>query len=361
MVFTVNNSVEERKAKEDAFKIYRLMRLIRRTEEILMFEYRRANEMKCPMHFCVGQESMPAALSTVLRKADNLVTHYRSHGYYLAKGAPLEDMIAEFYGKATGANSGLAGSMELGHHECNFYSGAIVGGPVMIALGGAFAQKYQGLDDISVAVQGDGAMDEGVTYEVMNIAVLHQLPLLIVCENNGYAAHTPLAKHSGSKRMSDRARAFGMTAYDFDGNQPLDLAKHLSEITSGIRVGGGPVFMEIDTYRHCAHVGPDSDDEMEYRTPDEVARWIANDPIAKLRGHLMEVGVDRKAVEIAEAEIEDEVQSAVAAARMAPFPALDWALHTVTANTYSKAILPFVKDAVQAFDGHQTEAKLAPY
>src|SRR3954468_20430855 len=97
--------------------IYRMMYLIRRTEEVLMAEYHVKDEMRCPMHFCVGQEAMPAALAAVIRRTDVLMSHYRSHGYYLAKGAPLEAMIAEFYGKATGANKGIAGSMELGSHD----------------------------------------------------------------------------------------------------------------------------------------------------------------------------------------------------------------------------------------------------
>src|SRR5262245_42976663 len=174
--------------------LYRMMYLIRRAEEILMAEYHPADEMRCPMHFCVGQEAMPAALSCVMRRTDVLMSHYRSHGYYLAKRAPLDAMIAEFYGKATGANSGIAGSMELGSHDHNFCSGAIVGGSLFIPLGSAFAQRYRGVDDISISVIGDGVFDEGITYEVFNLAALHRLPLLIICENNKYAAHTAIER-----------------------------------------------------------------------------------------------------------------------------------------------------------------------
>src|SRR5579871_6343527 len=146
-------------------ELYAMMYLVRRAEEMLMAEYHPADQMRCPIHFCVGQEAMPAALSGQLRSADVLMSHYRSHGYYLAKGAPLEAMVGEFYGKANGSNSGVAGSMELASHECHFYSGAIVGGSLLIPLGSAFAQKYRGSDEISVAVMGDGSFDEGITYE----------------------------------------------------------------------------------------------------------------------------------------------------------------------------------------------------
>src|SRR5712691_2828014 len=111
--------------------LYQMMYLIRRVEEVLMAEYHPADEMRCPIHFCVGQEAMPAALACLVRPKDVLMSHYRSHGYYLAKGAPLEAMVCEFYGKAAGANGGVAGSMELASHEHSFYSGAIVGGSML--------------------------------------------------------------------------------------------------------------------------------------------------------------------------------------------------------------------------------------
>ena len=151
-------------------RLYRMMYLIRRTEEILMSEYHPADEMRCPMHFCVGQEAMPAALSFFVRRSDVLMSEYRSHGYYLAKGAPLDAMVAEFYGKATGANFGIAGSMGLGAHDYNFYSGAIVAGSLFIPFGIAFSQQFRSVDDISIAVIGDGVFDEGITYEIFNLA-----------------------------------------------------------------------------------------------------------------------------------------------------------------------------------------------
>src|SRR5260370_20112411 len=140
--------------------------------------------MRGPMHFCVGQEAMPAALAQVLRRNDVLMSHYRSHGYYLAKGAPLDAMVAEFYGKGTGSNSGIAGSMELGSHDHNFYSGAIVAGSLLIPFCAAFAQKYRRLDDISVSVICDGVLEGGITHEVFNLVALHDLAMLIICDEN---------------------------------------------------------------------------------------------------------------------------------------------------------------------------------
>ena len=180
------------------WELFSSMLKIRRVEELLMEEYHPADEMRCPVHFCVGQEAMPAALGLVMEPEDTLFTHYRSHGYFLAKGGSLDAMVAEFYGKDSGSNRGLAGSMELADHEAGHYSGAIVGGPMAIAVGDAFARRYRKSQGITVTVFGDGSLDEGVSYEAMNLASLYRLPMLFVCEDNGYAAHTgPATRRSG--------------------------------------------------------------------------------------------------------------------------------------------------------------------
>src|SRR6476659_5034272 len=222
--------------------LYRTMYLIRRAEEILMAEYHPADQMRCPMHFCVGQEAMPSALARVIRRSDILMSHYRSHGYYLAKGAPLEAMVAEFYGKKTGANLGIAGSRELASPDHNFSSGAIVGGSLYMPLGGAFAQKYRGVDDISVSVVGDGVFDEGITYEVFNLAALHHLPMLIICENNKYAAHTAIERRQAQPKLAERARVFGLPSEQLDGNDCELLLRMLERVVPAIRAGKGPHF-----------------------------------------------------------------------------------------------------------------------
>src|SRR6266446_4984314 len=322
--------------------LYRLMKLIRRTEEILIEEYHPADEMRCPIHFCVGQEATPAALAQVLRPEDVLTSHYRSHGYYLAKGGSLRAMVAEFYGKATGANGGLAGSMELGAHHLHFSSGAIVGGSVLIPLGSAFAQKYRGRDDISVAVLGDGALDEGVVYEVLNLAALHRLPVLFICENNGYAAHTPVERRAASTALSGRAEAFGVPALKLDGNDAVLLLRELAAVETKIRSGGGPAYVEVNTYRYCAHVGPGDDQALGYRTDAEIESWRKRDPIGRLWDTLIESGAEAKELLEIDRAIDLEVRAAIAAAKEAPSPSLGDALAANWANTYSPAVTRFI-------------------
>ena len=340
--------------------LYRMMYLIRRVEEILMAEYHPADEMRCPMHFCVGQEAMPAALSRVIRRSDVLMSHYRSHGYYLAKDAPLEAMVAEFYGKATGANSGIAGSMELGSHDHNFYSGAIVGGSLFIPLGSAFAQRYRGLDDISISVIGDGVFDEGITYEVLNLAALHHLPLLIICENNRYAAHTAVEKRQAVPLLAERVPGFGIPIEKLDGNDCELLLGRLKTIVPEIRAGNGPRFIEIETYRHCGHVGPNYDESMLYRSREEVERWKERDPVLVLRKRIVKTATLEE-LDRLEAAVDAEVRGAIAAAKRAEFADIRAVLSSNWSGEYSAVVDRFQGDTKSNFESGQSEAKLGPF
>jgi TPP-dependent pyruvate/acetoin dehydrogenase alpha subunit len=336
------------------------MRRIRRMEEALIAEYHPADEMRCPIHFCVGQEAAPAALGLTLRRDDVIVSHYRSHGYYMAKGAPLTAMVAEFYGKATGSNSGLAGSMELAHHESRFYSGAIVGGPAGLAIGSAFAQKYLRSPAITVAVFGDGAMDEGVGYEAINLAVLRQLPVLFLCENNRYAAHTSLSNRTRAPSITGRAGAFGIETAITDDSDPTALFKRIAAIVTSVRNDHRPVFLEVGTYRFCGHVGPECDDDMEYRPAKEITQQMDADPLKALRKRIESTDA-RTDLAIIDAEIEAEIMNAIADAKAAEFPDYAWAQSIIIAGTYDPIVKELIEGAVSEFKGAQSESKLAPY
>lgn len=340
--------------------LFRMMRLIRRTEEILMEEYHPADEMRCPIHFCVGQEATPAVLSTLLRPSDVIMSHHRSHGYYLAKGAPLDAMIAEFYGKATGANGGLAGSQELSHDAHNFFSGTILSGMFAMATGAAFAQKYTGTDDVTVGVIGDGGMEEGIVFEALNLAAVLGLPILFVCENNLYSAHTRIDVRSRSLEIVERTRAFQVPSKILDGNDAPGLQRELTEIIAGIRAGNGPFCVEVQTYRTCGHVGPENDDVLGYRTPEELEKWKRRDPLAAFHSVMVERGHDEDTLLAIEAEIDETVHAAIAAAKKAPFPAFEEALASNWSNTFSPLATQLTL-GIAAFAGGQTETKLKPY
>ena len=343
------------------FSLYKMARLIRRTQEILIEEYTAKQEMRCPMHFCIGQEGTPTALSPLLRAEDYIVSHYRSHGYYLAKGAPLTEMLAEFHGKVTGSNSGFAGSMELAHEEKRIFSGAIVGGPIAIAMGIAFAVKYREVPGIVIAVVGDGSLDEGASYEALNLAALHAVPLLIICENNLYAAHTPEPLRTKSRSLVDRVRPFGMRTDRLDGMDIPRLHLNLCTVIEEMRAGNGPRFIEVETYRYCGHVGPENDDWLEYRTADEIAAWRRRDPVPALRAETLRLGTSETALRLCETDIEREIDSALAAARSASFPDYQWSLDQVWSQSYSPIVKEFVRDREAAFDSNQAETRLKPY
>src|SRR5207245_876061 len=155
---------------------------LRLCEEALAREYHPADEMRCPVHFCVGQEAVPAALSLLLAPADYLFSHHRSHGYYLAKNAPMEALFAELYGKIAGANGGVAGSQDISYPERNFYSGAILSGATAISTGAALAFQYKKTNQVAVAGFGEAATDEGIFWETVNYAAVAKLPIVFVCE-----------------------------------------------------------------------------------------------------------------------------------------------------------------------------------
>jgi TPP-dependent pyruvate/acetoin dehydrogenase alpha subunit len=354
--------MSESRSLQSRYKnLYQMARLIRRSQEMLMEEYHPADEMRCPIHFCLGQESAPAALSQHLRDEDVMMSHHRSHGYYLAKGGNLSEMVAELFGKATGCNGGLAGSQELSRHESNFFSGTILSGMFAMSTGAAFAQKYRGTDDLTVAVIGDGGMEEGIVFEALNLAAVFNLPILFVCENNLYSAHTRIEKRSLSKTLIRRAEAFGVKTHLLDGNDPLLLDEAFAQICEDIRGGNGPVFIEVQTYRVCGHVGPEDDDILNYRTPEELQKWLSRDPVAYLRAALLSAGTRDSDIVALEASIDSAVSDAIAKAKQAPFPDFDEAINLNSANTFSELVVPVNLGTATQFDGNQSETKLMPY
>lgn len=342
-------------------ELYRRMQLIRRTEEILIDEYHPADEMRCPIHFCVGQEAAPAALSMLLKKGDTVFSHHRSHGYYLATGAPLEKMVAEFYGKKTGANGGLAGSQELSYDAFRFYSGTILSGAFALTCGSAFAARYNGTDNVSIGVIGDGGMEEGIVYEALNLAAVKSLPVLFLCENNGYSIHTPIAERSLFSHLVDRARSFGLDSHLLDGNDAIALHAAFTDILGRVRAGDGPVFVEVGTYRYCGHVGPENDDRYNYRPAAEVAKWKSRDPIRFVSAVLRNCGVSTEELKAIDTNCDKVVHAAIAAAKAAEFPDFQAALTFNLRGDYSTVVRELVDGMVSDFDPAQQETVLRPY
>ena len=312
--------------QQTALALYRFMLRLRMCEEALAREYHPADEMRCPVHFCVGQEAVPAALSLLLRPSDYLYSHHRSHGYYLAKGAPMDRLFAELYGKATGANGGLAGSQDISYPQARFYSGAILGGATAIAAGSALASKLNGTGEVVVAGFGEAATDEGIFWETVNYATVAKLPLVLVCENNKYSVFSPILKRTALDNISERIRGFGMASDRVFGNDAPLAHRTLAAALERARSGAGPAFVEAYTYRWSGHYGPVPDDPVGYREPGELEAWKKNCPIDLLEAELRRRGlIDDAQRRSLVAENQREIETAFRFAKESPFPqAPDW-------------------------------------
>jgi pyruvate dehydrogenase E1 component alpha subunit len=348
--------------RDTLLALLRQMLRLRRTEEALLREYHPADEMRCPIHFCVGQEAVPAALSLLVRVDDYMLSHHRSHGYYFAKGAPLRELFAEIYGKATGANGGKAGSQDISHHASRFYSGAILAGAVSIAVGVALGLQFKKSTSIAVSGFGEGASDEGAFWEAMNYAGLCRLPILFVCENNRYATFSDQLKRQASDNMCERVTTFGVRATRIFGNDAALVYRTLGQEVQRIREGKGPALVEAYTYRWNSHVGPEDDGLNNYRSAEEMAFWKENCPIRLLREKLVEAGhLSESDLARLEAEAAQEIADCFRFAKESPFPeAPDWG----SINWASGAPVADKLLGTQSggdFDQFQADARLAPY
>ncbi len=348
--------------RETALLLYRQMLRLRRIEEALLAEYHPADEMRCPIHFCIGQEAVPAALSALVRADDYLFSHHRSHGYYFAKHAPLRELFAEIYGRSTGANGGNAGSQDISHAASKFFSGAILAGAISIAAGAAFGLQSSHSDCIAIAGFGEGATDEGAFWEVVNYAGVKRLPLLLVCENNRYATYSDQLKRQASDNISERVRPFGVSSERIFGNDVTLVYRKLAELMDRVRRGEGPALLEAYTYRWNSHVGPEDDGANQYRTAEEMAFWKSNCPISLLEERLLACGyLNENAKADLEAGIAAEIESHFRFAKESPFPRhADWrALNWNDSAPEADRLLGTLD--VSDFDQHQPDAKLEPY
>ncbi|MFO0879123.1 MAG: thiamine pyrophosphate-dependent dehydrogenase E1 component subunit alpha [Gemmataceae bacterium] len=296
-------------------RLYRALYRIRRIEEEVARVYP-TDRIKSPVHLSIGQEAVSVGVCEALSPRDIVFGTYRGHALYLAKGGDMRQMVAELYGKATGCTGGKGGSMHLIDvpHGVMGMS-AVVGTTIANAVGYAYTLKHRRQKDVVVSFFGDGATEEGVFSESLNFAVLKQLPILFVCENNGYAIHTAQSRRQGTPHIVERARAYGVTAEQLDGNDVVRLVERSREVMEGLRAGKGPHFFEVKTYRWREHVGPGGDFHLGYRSEEEASAWMAADAVVQVGKQL---GVaEREAIE---REVEREVADALAFAEESPYP-----------------------------------------
>jgi TPP-dependent pyruvate/acetoin dehydrogenase alpha subunit len=309
----------------DLTLLLREMLRIRLVEERIAQLYPE-QEMRCPVHLCIGQEGPPVGVCAALGRDDYVLGGHRAHGHYLAKGGSLDALMAELYGKVTGCARGKGGSMHLVDRAAGFVGAApIVGSTIPIAVGTAFASQLQGADRVTAVFFGEGATEEGAFAESLVFAALKALPVVFVCENNLYSVYSPLSVRQAPERdICAVARANGVPAVHGDGNDVEVVYELARTAVEAARSGGGPTLLELETYRWREHCGPHYDDDLGYREATEFEAWRARCPIESLQRRLLdEGGVDAAAVEAMTAELEREIDDAVRFAKESPFPPAD--------------------------------------
>jgi pyruvate dehydrogenase E1 component alpha subunit len=272
-------------------------------------------------HLYIGQEAVAVGVSEALRRDDYITSTHRGHGHCLAKGATMDRMFAELLGKEAGYCRGKGGSMHIADQETgNLGANAIVGGSAGIATGAALSARMGGRDQVAVCFFGEGALGQGILYEVMNMASLWQLPVIYVCENNLYNEYTHYSETTAGQ-IGARARAFDIHAEEVDGQDVRAVHAAALDLVARARAGGGPAFLQANTYRYLGHHVGDVN-RGYYRSKDEEAEWRSRrDPLRLLSEWLIaEKMADRPIFEQIEREVQAEAQAAVDFALNAAYP-----------------------------------------
>lgn len=309
----------------DAKVLYREMLRIRLVEERIADVYSE-QEMRCPVHLCIGQEGTAVGVCAALGRSDYVFGSHRSHGHYLAKGGDLRAFVAELYGKATGCCGGKGGSMHLIDLAVGFLGAVpIVGSTIPIAVGAAFGSAFAGDGRVTVAFFGEGATEEGVFQESLVFAALQELPIVFVCENNGYSVYSSLSVRQSARRdICAVAAANGVAAVRGEGNDVGAVHALARDAVAAARRGDGPTLLELDTYRWREHCGPFYDDDLGYRPEGELEAWHRRCPVESLQTELTGRGeVGPGEIAAMSAEIEAEIDDAFRFAKESPFPSDD--------------------------------------
>ena len=304
--------------KQRALHIYTTMNIIRKFEEkaLHLFE---SNLLRGSVHLCVGQEAIPATVCSHLRETDYITTTHRGHGHCIAKGAEPGRAMAELMGKATGYCKGKGGSMHIADlTKGNLGANAIVGGGIPIAVGGALAAKLKGTDQVTVAFFGDGASNQGTFHEGINLAAVWKLPVIFVCENNGFGISVPVKESTSVKDVSVRSASYDIPGITVDGNDVTAIDEVIQQAIVRAKAGEGPTLIECKTYRWFGHW---TGDPQVYRTREDVEEWKKKCPIRRFRDYLLTNGLaEEKELDAIEKEAAVTAENAAEFAVESPEP-----------------------------------------
>ena len=324
--------------KNEYLRWYREMMLIRRFEEKAAQLYGQ-QKIKGFCHLYIGQEAIVAGMVTAMNKEDKVITAYRDHGHALALGVSADAVMAELYGKATGCSGGKGGSMHMFSKEHNFVGGhGIVGAQIPLGAGLAFAEQYNGTQNVSITFFGDGAVRQGALHEAFNMAMLWKLPAVFICENNEYAMGTSVARTTNLLDIYKIGSAYDMPSFQVDGMKCETVHEAIYEACERARRGEGPTFLEIKTYRYRGH---SMSDPASYRTKEEVADYKTKDPIETTKATILSKKyATEKELDEMEEEILAIVNKSVEFAESSPYPEAD----LIYKHNYVEDDYPFIAD-----------------
>ncbi|MCS7188942.1 MAG: pyruvate dehydrogenase (acetyl-transferring) E1 component subunit alpha [Bacteroidia bacterium] len=325
-------------SKETLLHWYRQMLAVRRMEEKAAQLYTQ-QKIRGFLHLYIGQEAVGMGIEAAIRPEDYVITGYREHGNAYFRGIPMREIMAELMGKETGCSKGKGGSMHMFSAQHRFLGGhGIVGGQIGLGTGVAFAIKYRSENLICVTMFGDGAARQGILHECFNMAMLWQLPVVYVCENNQYAMGTSVSRSSNMVDIYRIACAYDMPSEQIDGMNIFSVYEAMQRAAQHARSGKGPYLLEMLTYRYRGH---SMSDPAKYRTREEVERYKERDPIAHLQSYLYEHNLATPAeIEQIEASVTAELEEAVAFAEASPYPASE-ALYE---DVYIQRDYPFLRE-----------------
>jgi pyruvate dehydrogenase E1 component alpha subunit len=303
--------------------MYRRMVQIRQFEDKVYYLFLQGR-MSGTIHQYQGQEAVATSVCATLRPDDYITSTHRPHGHAIAKGVSIKSMMAELFGREAGCCRARGGSMHMGDIAVGMPPAiAIVAAGIPVAAGMALAFKFQRTDQVAACFFGDGAVNEGAFHEGVNLAAVWKLPVVFVCENNFYAASTPV-QLTTPVGIADRAAAYGIPGVAVDGNDVLAVYRASQDAVARARSGAGPTLLECQTYRRGGH---SRSDPGSYRPKEEVEEWLKKDPIERLKKLLLEKGIaDEAAIAAIEGEVQQEIEDAVAFAQESPSPKPEEAL-----------------------------------
>ena len=306
--------------KNLSLELYKKMYLIRTAEEKIR-EYYPTNEIKTPVHLAIGEEAIAVGVCHALKTTDQIFGSYRNHGIYLAKTNETDKFFGELFGKNTGLSKGKAGSMHIMSPENNLMgTSAIVASMIPVAVGAAFANQYKKNKQSVAVFFGDGAVDEGVFWESLNVTCLKKLPIIFIFEDNNYAIHSHISERHGYQSIVDIISHFDCHVFKNETTDVEIIYRFTKKALKLQSRSPKPVFMHFKYYRYLEHVGINQDFQFGYRSEGEYRKWLKIDPVNLQRNKLLKSNYQEKKLQEIEEGIISKIEKSIQTARRAPLP-----------------------------------------